>query len=691
MADLTTSQIKVMPTEPKDMIRDLYSTLKQGQQEGKELSSQGQLLLDSIESGQLTPNGFNAYLQGVTSNFSDELIGSIYGALGSNPKQISEIAKEYGYDISPVDVGIGLERIGLEQYRKESPGKAMGYELLGGATQAVALPGMSTMTKGKAFLSGLGAGGVAGYGAAEGTAGEQIGTTALSSGAGGAFGLAMKPITTLIGNVGKPIIKSMFGSPERSARDAANKLVKSAIESDAKTIDEAINIVLQKTGKQYTLADLGPNTRAYLDAVNVLPGPAKKDAVKFLSDRDKGIPTRLTSDLQQAFGTKASYFDDFKALQTARTEMGNKLYKNALKKQIPVGSELNNLLSRPSIQDAFNRGVNIAKEKGIKTPEISISADGIFINTKSNLPLKSITTEGLHYIKMGLDDVVFTGKAPTSGIGKTQLNAIKDTRIQFLNYIDAKNPSYKNARQAWAGDTAALDAMQEGRNFLKADPDELLADISNMSRSEKEAFRIGAMDTLIKQVGGSEDLVVSQGKNVAYNLLKDPNKLKLIKATFPNTQFGKAKFNQFINNFKDEIEMKRTSSTVLGGSQTAARQEAVGAIKETVKSETPLDIQQVIFKALKDDTTNVSDKQLRETANRVVNILTETNPNRLQTIAKELQSKNVGDVVADVLKGGFSKATSPFLPAPLLGQGASNYQQEYFPAEKQFTGILGGM
>ena len=66
---------------------------------------------------------------------------------------------------------------------------------------------------------------------------------------------------------------------------------------------------INASSKPYTLADIGPNTRAYLDAVSLIPSPAKQTAKKFLEQRDKGISARLTSDLQDAFGTTASFFD----------------------------------------------------------------------------------------------------------------------------------------------------------------------------------------------------------------------------------------------------------------------------------------------------------------------------------------------------------------------------------------------
>jgi hypothetical protein len=42
-------------------------------------------------------------------------------------------------------------------------------------------------------------------------------------------------------------------------------MIREALGADAGGVDEAIKMILDKAGKPYTLADIGPNSRAYLD------------------------------------------------------------------------------------------------------------------------------------------------------------------------------------------------------------------------------------------------------------------------------------------------------------------------------------------------------------------------------------------------------------------------------------------
>lgn len=671
-----------MAQDPKAVIQELYFDLSAGRDQGN-LSKQGETVLNAIETGVVTPQSIGQYLQGATLNFSDELLGTLNSVFGKKPGVISQAAKEAGYgDITPRQAGVGLERIALEQRASETPIRSIGEQVVGGAIPAIISKGTSLpLTLGKAAIQGLKTGALAGFGAGEGSPEQQ----AVSTGIGGAAGLVAAPALQLgarvVKNVSQPIIKSMFAEPDVTGLQAGRNLVKEALKSDVGSVDEAINTVLQNAGKPYTLADIGPNTRAYLDAVNLIPSPAKQTAKKFLEQRDKGISARLTSDLQEAFGSTASFFDEFNALKTARTDLGKKMYANAFKKQVPVNRELTDLLGRPSVQQAYARGINIAQEKGIKVPNVVVNAQGQLV-TADNKLVPAVDTEFLHFVKMGLDDLVYTGKSPSSGIGNTQLNSIKDTRAQFLNYIDKNNPSYKSARNYWADDTATMDAMQSGRTFLKANPDQLKADIKKMSTSEKEAFRLGAMSDLIERVGGqSTDTVVPMTANVARNILKDPKRVALIKATFPDNELGQNKFNQFIKNFQTEMEMKATSGQVLAGSQTAGRQEAAKAVRGTIAQEAPnIDAQNLIFNALKMDATQMNEQQLKSTANEVVKILTETDPARLKTIARELTTRRPSEVISDVLTRGGRGLISPYTTGGIAGKFGATTQQRYFPS-----------
>jgi hypothetical protein len=646
------------------------------------LTNEGEVLLRNLESGVATES-VGAALQGLTLNLSDEGIGWVRSFLSDVPAQTAQMVSQVGIQATPQEMGGAIERLGLEQYRQEFPGRAFASEMGGAIAPALLSRGRTApeslaMSTGK----GTGLGFVSGAGAGEGTLGDRAEEGLFGATIGAVATPAVQLGGRVTGKAYRSVVDGMFASPNRLGKDAARDAIKSALEADAGTVDQAIATVLSKAGKPYSLADIGPNTRAYLDAANVLPGPGKKAAKDFLDKRDRGIAARLTSDIQDAFGSRASFFDEFNALKEARSDLGGKLYKRALSKQIPVTTELTALLKRPSLEDAYNRGITIARERGMPVPKTRVE-NGKLMTDQGEVT--DIDTEFLHILKMGLDDVVFTGKSPVSGIGSTALNSVKDTRAQFLNFIDRNNAAYKRARNYWAGETSAMDAMQMGRNFLRLDEDELAADIRKMSKSEKEAFRLGAMQNVLDRMGGAQmgETVTGAVGNPARDLIKNPRTVRLLGLTFDD----KTVFNRFINRLEDETEMRLTSAQVLRGSQTAERTEAVSALRDRAVKELPADasLAAVITNALRRDLRGAEQQQLEATANEVARVLLERDPQKLQQIASQLQGGNTLDV--------FRRLAPEFLPA--IGRAAigpyaiSSIASGQAPAVSQaMTGLL---
>ena len=640
-----------------DQITEFRDELKIAKEENR-ITPEGQKMLDQLDPKSWSTGGFGQFLQGLSLNFSDEAIGAFKSFLSPAPAQIAtQVGRMTPGEPapSPRDVATAMERIGLKEYSQEYPVRSIAANIAGGATPAI-------VTRGRAAPSGLpaqigmaaAAGATAGLGESEA---ELFSPESMKSAAiGGGIALGVLPIAKVVGmgtgSVYRGVVKNIFDNPQRLGTDEARSLIKQALVSDVGGVDEAVKFVLERKGKPYALADVGPNTRAYLDAANSIPGPGKKEAQQFLSERDKGMLSRLTSDLQVAFGSKAAFFDEFNALKKARSDLGGALYDRALKKDVPVTSELVTLMERPSVQDAYKRAVTLAQEQGVKLPDVAIDKGRLV--TADGKPVTSINSTFLHFIKMGLDDVVFTGKSPTSGIGTTQLNAVKDTRTAFLNQLDAANPTYKNARRVWASDTAVMDAMEEGRTVFNKNPkdvDILLNDIKTMSRSEVEALRLGVMQNLLDRLGGAQTAatVVGPSGNPALKIINDPKNMRILRETFPKDDAGNEAFSKFINNLKSEVEMKSTSKQVLQGSQTAERTQAIQDVRaggQAMREMPAMSVQGILMRALQRDYAQLGDSQTRAVADEMTRILTTTDPKKLQKISKELAGRSVYDVVS---------------------------------------------
>jgi len=681
----------------KDQITDLQNELLVAKDEGK-ITPEGAKLLDSIQGGQWQTGGFGQFLKGMTLNFSDEGIGALKSFISSDPKNISAAIKKISpqeTQPSPMDVGVALERMGQAEYTQENPLKSIAYQIGGGMVPALVTrrPGPSS-TFGQMGLASV-AGATSGVGESEAELFSP--ETGKEAAMGAGIGMASVPVAKglgfIVGKGYRSAVSAMFDNPQRMGVDQSRAMIREALGADVGGVDDAIKMILDRSGKPYALADIGPNTRAYLDAVNQLPGPGKQVAKNFLEDRDKGLLKRLTSDMQVAFGSKAAYFDEFNALKDARSEIGKKLYGAALPRPVEITSEFTDLLQRPSMKQAYDRAVLLAQEQGIKLPKVQINPETGKLVTDKGLPVANIDTTFMHYMKMGLDDLIYSGKSPTSGMGNTQLGAIKQTRGDFIDLLDASNPAYKRARDYWANDTAVLDAMNEGRSIFSkkpADLDALLNDVKTMSKSEKDALRLGTMQSLLDRLGGAQtgDAMVSAVGNPAMDILKNPKNVRIIRSTFNSDEAGQNAYNKFMSNLMSEVEMKTTSKVVLQGSQTAGRTEAIRAIKEGAQRELPVMTgAQFIMRALQRDFADLGDQQLKATASEIARVLTTTDPAKLQRIAKELAGSDIRTVLRkeapEVLPILGRALLGPFSIGSMSGNIAPNINQ-------MSTGMLSG-
>ena len=294
-------------------LNEQVQVLKIMKQEGK-LTADGEKALNTIESGPLTTGVVQSFLQGITIQKSDE-IGAWMRSKGL-----------FGSDTqTDYDTALSVERAGLEKNQEESPISSTVSNIAGSAIPT------SLLKKPGGFIGNIGQGaligGAYGYGGSESKTLKGQGVDTAEGAIGGAIiqpvaNAVLSPISNIASSIG-----GYLRGPKRLGNEQAKTLLKEAIENDSggeefKNMEKAFLYVLNKntTGKPYTLADLGPNSQALLDVVNLLPGQSKRVANNFLMKRDKGILTRITGDLQEAFGSKANYFAEYKALEVARKE-----------------------------------------------------------------------------------------------------------------------------------------------------------------------------------------------------------------------------------------------------------------------------------------------------------------------------------------------------------------------------------
>ena len=663
------------PEEIQKQVRALYDTLSKKAENDSFKTEEGRELYKLMSEGSLTGPQLGLFLQGASLATSDELIGytraffnDSYGTAAAAMNQAQP-----GLDATAQDVAIELERQPMRQYREENPLKAFGLEAAGGMTMGgVGAYRAAGTTLGREALKAGGYGAVSGFAGAEGDVSDR----APSAVGGGATSLALQPFADIATkSLGGAVSNFLRGDKgiSKDAKQQAQRMLLEAIKADGMEVDEALAFIANNAGKNVTLADIGSNTQSLMDAVSVLPGPGKETALRYLRNRMQGRNARLGTLMQDAFGQKANFYNDFQALKAARKGSADKLYGEANKINVPMSDDLRAILRTPAGQNAFEQGMRIANNKG-QSIKLSITPDGRIVDKDMN-PVVDINTRFLHFIKMGLDDVAFPNM-PKQGIGAEEVRSVRDVRNDFINLLDNANPAYKRARNVYSSDSAVMKAMQNGREINRRDPDELAAELQNMGNIEREAFSLGALQNLQDQADLSVD-----GANMAYNMMKTERRRKLLRLAFPEGEAGQKKFDEYMQGLRLESQMSGTEQAARN-SRTAERSELIGQMRREVDQTTDLNLNptQILFNQLRDSGVQAGDEQLRRASGELSQMLTATDPQTVQRILADIQPmglvesvrKHAPSLLRNMLPVLRSLATGPFVVGGQTGMAAAN-------------------
>jgi len=137
-----------------------------------------------------------------------------------------------------------------------------------------------------------------------------------------------------------------------------------------------------------------------------------------------------------------------------------------------------------------------------------------------------------HYVKMGMDDLIRTGRRDGSIEGNLYRQA-NEARAQLLRVMDDNIEGYQGARSQWAGAAAAEDALEEGVRFLTMLPDEVEARRADMTPFELDHARIGLASEIRRLTVGD----ANRNVNVA-SVLGNRDRQRVIAAMFDTPEQG---------------------------------------------------------------------------------------------------------------------------------------------------------
>jgi hypothetical protein len=413
------------------------------------------------------------------------------------------------------------------------------------------------------------------YGGATGAAGSNADTLSgmmadgvKGAGTGAVLGGVATPATAALGAVGGNAMQRLSDS---SAAQYARAKIAEALSRDAlgtHFTSGAGNPLTQaaahlaKLGDEATLADAGGrNTNQLLDTLATLPGRTKDAAYNLLRQRTAGMGTRMRTAAEGALDTQGQRLPTtVESLITRRETDSAPLYAQLRKIDIDPSEELAGTIQAAEKLGMVKTGRDIATAR--QQPFTLDSQD----STRWNMG-------DLDHIKQGIDQALTSSKAVKPDGSLTPLGAsYQELKTKLLAELDGattnKNTGaslYADARAAYAGPSALIDAANAGKLAINRDESSILGTMKGMSANELQAFRIGAFEGLRGKLG------TQGGQTDIMNMWKNQSTQEKLKAVFGDLR----SYREFASSVAQEAQLKRLQS-VGAGSQTAARTAGMG-------------------------------------------------------------------------------------------------------------------
>jgi hypothetical protein len=424
---------------------------------------------------------------------------------------------------------------------------ASGVGTVAGAVGPLTGLGMSSAIAGRALgmTGGLGSqmvlGGLSGAGISGADTlarGGDLGEAGQSAMLGGAVGslapLAFKGIGAGIG--------ALAG---RGVPKAAQNVAR-AMQADEITAP-GLRRAMAQMGPDATLMDMGPNLQSLAGGIASVRGPGQKVLRDTITSRAKAAPARVAADVGRTIGNGQEIGGLTEQIVAAQKAAADPLYTAVRDVPIKLEGNLKLVASTPLGRQAFKQGIEMAANDGVQPGTLTIGV--------------------LDYAKQALDDIA--SEARRLGKGNANRQAANMARL-LASEGDKIAPGYKQAREAFAGPAAVLEAIEEGRATFKADmsPADMQRLMADMTASEKDAFLQGAQTAVADLLGNSANDVAA-----VRTLLRKPyNEAKL------RALIGSEATDDLLRAVDRELMFGQTANAVNSNSETARRTAAQGMV-----------------------------------------------------------------------------------------------------------------
>jgi hypothetical protein len=287
--------------------------------------------------------------------------------------------------------------------------------------------------------------------------------------------------------------------------EAAARELWKRLEADGLNPRQVFDAITKGQMDVRTIAGIaGPNVRQMIDTYASMPGRAKGIVEGKRLAAEQGQTANIMKATGQTLGVKQS-FTDLDDMLTAQKQQAGPLY-DAFYKVSPDRFDtpfIQNLLKNPLSKEllATARTINQIEKAAGETP------DDVFqylLDAEGNVSTgQTLNPRAIDYVKRAIDQKVRENMDPLTGKVKGAVGvAWEKLRKAFVNHIDEVAPEFKAARDAFAGPASMEDAMEVGRKILRDDWIGNRKLIEEMTKSEKEALKVGAFQAVEDMLTG---------------------------------------------------------------------------------------------------------------------------------------------------------------------------------------------
>ena len=499
-----------------------------------------------------------ALAQGATLGFADEFAAKMEELVGRGTYE-ENLAKQRARDKAiPSAISVPGEIAG-----------AVAGTVAAAPIAAAAIPARVAAAS-KAFpeflrFFGLGAaeGALAGAGHAEGS---RIEGSAKGAALGGAVGAVAPSVVRGVSAAARGIRGAL--APETgAAADIGRALVRDETTPQA-AVAKITALQTERPGVA-TIADVGgENIRGLVERVAQTPGAGRTQVIPALTERQSQQAARISDDLKALTGTNKTAVQTIEETMAARAKEAAPLYKTAME------FEAKNI---PEIVNAFSQAVSTGWGQAIaKSPSFRKTLEteyGVTDAVVGKIPLMPL----IDAWKKEVDGVV--GEAIRRG-NKREASVLSKMRDDVIEVVDRHNPSYRIARAAWEGKSKYLDAVEDGRAILgrNISAEELAPRFAALSEAEKEAYRIGAVSSIVNRMGSDPAKLADMTK-----YLRSPEMTKKIASIMPTKDTALS----WLKRLQFEVSSSELTARALGNSATARRlaerEDAQGIVGDLIK------------------------------------------------------------------------------------------------------------